>query len=191
MKRTLVVFLTFAMCTAFVPAARADATAAECAEAVKAFQNAGQSAEFFKNSYGYAIYPTIGKAGLGIGGAHGSGCVFVKGNQVAVTTFNQLSFGWQAGAEGFSLITFFQDEKAFKEFASGKFQFGVQASAVAIRTGAAASAGTGGAGTTASAGKADATKGGYQKGVAVFSMIKGGLMYEAVLGGAKLSYKPI
>jgi lipid-binding SYLF domain-containing protein len=172
--------------------ARADATPAECAETAKLFKNAGQSSAYFNKSYGYAIYPTIGKAGLGIGGAHGSGCVFAKGKQVGETTFNQVSFGWQAGAQGYSLIVFLQDERAFKEFTSGNFEFGAKASAVAITAGASAGTGTGGTGAGASATKKDATTaGGFQKGVAPFSIIKGGLMYEAALGGAKFSYKPI
>ena len=172
--------------------ARADATPAECDATAKLFKNAGQSAAYFSKSYGYAVFPTIGKAGLGIGGAHGSGCVFAKGKQVGEATLNQVSFGWQAGAQGYSLIMFFQDERAFKEFTSGNFEFGAKASAVAITAGASAGAGTGGTGAGASVTKKDATTaGGYQKGVAPFSIIKGGLMYEAALGGAKFSYKPL
>ena len=192
MKTLATVVLTLSVCALLTVEARADATAAECAEAATLFKNAGQSAAFFSTSYGYAIFPTIGKAGLGIGGAHGSGCVYAKGKQVGETTLNQVSFGWQAGAQGYSLIMFFQDERAFKEFTSGNFEFGAKASAVAITAGASAGAGTGGTGTGASATKKDATTaGGYQKGVAPFSIIKGGLMYEAALGGAKFSYKPI
>ena len=192
MKTLATVVLTLSVCALLTFEARADATAAECAEAATLFKNAGQSAAFFSKSYGYAIFPTIGKAGLGIGGAHGSGCVYAKGKQVGETTLNQVSFGWQAGAQGYSLIMFFQDERAFKEFTSGNFEFGAKASAVAITAGASAGAGTGGTGAGASAGKKDAkTAGGYQKGVAPFSIIKGGLMYEAALGGAKFSYKPL
>jgi lipid-binding SYLF domain-containing protein len=101
----------------------------------------------------------------------------------------QVSFGWQAGAQGYSLILFFEDERAFKEFTSGNFEFGAKASAVAITAGASVGAGTTGAGAGASGGKKDATTaGGYHKGVAPFSIIKGGLMYEAALEGAKFSY---
>ena len=192
MKTLTIAALTFLACALISVEARADATPAECAEAAKLFKDAGQSAAYFDKSHGYAVFPTIGKAGLGIGGAHGSGCVFAKGKQVGETTLNQVSFGWQAGAQGYSLIMFFQDERAFKEFTSGNFEFGAKASAVAITAGASAGAGTGGTGAGASAGKKDATTaGGYQKGVAPFSIIKGGLMYEAALGGAKFSYKPL
>jgi len=167
----------------------AAADKSECLETVKLFQDAGESASYFGNSYGYAVYPTIGKAGLGIGGAHGSGCVFSKGAMVGKTKMTQVSFGWQAGAQGYSLIIFFEDERAFNEFTSGNFEFGAKVSAVAITAGASAGAGTGGSSAGASGGKKDAkTTGGYQKGLAPFSIIKGGLMYEAALGGAKFSY---
>jgi lipid-binding SYLF domain-containing protein len=107
---------------------------------------------------------------------------------------NQLSFGWQAGAQGYSLIVFFEDDRAFKDFTSGNFEFGANASAVAITAGASAGAGTTGTSAGASAGKNDATtktRTGYDKGIATFSIIKGGLMYEAALAGAKFKYKPL
>ncbi len=116
-------------------AAYADDDASKYAETIKLFQDAGESAGFFKTAYGYAVFPTIGKAGLGIGGAHGSGKVYVHGKPVGTTKMTQLSFGWQAGAQGYSLIIFFEDERAFKEFTSGNFEFGAQASAVAITAG--------------------------------------------------------
>ena len=171
-----------------------DDDAAKCAETLKLFEAAGESANYFKSSYGYAIFPTIGKAGLGIGGAHGSGCVYAKGKQVGTAKMTQVSFGWQAGAQGYSLLVFFEDERAFQEFTSGEFEFGAKASAVAITAGASAGASTSGASSGASAGKKDATTqahGGYEKGMASFSIIKGGLMYEAALGGAKFKYKPL
>jgi len=174
--------------------ARADDDAAKCAETVKLFQDAGESAGFFKNSYGYAVFPTIGKAGLGIGGAHGSGCVYQQGKQVGTAKMNQVSIGWQAGAQGYSLLVFFEDERAFKDFTSGNFEFGAKASAVAITAGASASAGSTGTSSGASAGKKDATtqtRTGYENGMASFSIIKGGLMYEAALGGAKFKYDPL
>jgi lipid-binding SYLF domain-containing protein len=174
--------------------ARADDDAAKCAETAKLFQDAGESAGFFKNSYGYAVFPTIGKAGLGIGGAHGSGCVYQQGKQVGTAKMNQVSIGWQAGAQGYSLLVFFEDERAFKDFTSGNFEFGAKASAVAITAGASAGASTSGTSSGASGGKNDATtasRTGYEKGMASFSIIKGGLMYEAALGGAKFKYEPL
>jgi lipid-binding SYLF domain-containing protein len=192
MKRILSALSAIALVVAFGSAAYAEAGQKDCEEAAKLFRDAGESAAFFGKSYGYAVYPTIGKAGLGIGGAHGSGCVFAKGAMVGTTKMTQVSFGWQAGAQGYSLIIFFEDERAFNEFTSGNFEFGAKASAVAITAGASAGAGTGGSSAGASGGKKDATTvGGYNKGLAPFSIIKGGLMYEAALGGAKFSYKKL
>ena len=194
MKRLFAVLMSMAVVSMFGSPAHADDAAGDCAEAVKLFKDAGESAGYFKNSYGYAVFPTIGKAGLGIGGAHGSGCVFRQGKQVGTAKMSQVSFGWQAGAQGYSLLVFLEDERAFNEFTSGNFEFGAKASAVAITAGASASAGTSGTSAGASGGKKDATtktRTGYEKGVASFSIIKGGLMYEAALGGAKFKYKPL
>jgi lipid-binding SYLF domain-containing protein len=193
MKRLFAVLMSVALSSMVGSLARADNDPSECVETTKLFQDAGQSADFFKNSYGYAVFPTIGKAGLGIGGAHGSGCVYAQGKQVGESKMNQLSFGWQAGAQGYSLIVFFENEKAFKDFTSGNFEFGAKASAVAVTAGASAGAGTSGASAGASGGKSDATtkSRGYDNGIASFSIIKGGLMYEAALAGAKFSYDPL
>jgi len=189
MKHSALTSLFAAACLlAFAGPAQAD----KYTETAQLFRDAGESAAYFGSSYGYAVFPTIGKAGLGIGGAHGEGRVFVGGKAVGETKMTQLSFGWQAGAQGYSMIIFFQDKRAFDEFTSGNFEFGAQASAVAITAGAQAGAGTGGATAGASGGKKDATTvGEYKKGVAPFVIIKGGLMYEAALSGAKFSYKPI
>ena len=193
MKRLFAVLMSIAMSSVLGTPAHADDETKDCVATLKLFQDAGESAGFFKKSYGYAVFPTIGKAGLGVGGAHGSGCVFAQGKQVGTAKMNQLSFGWQAGAQGYSLLVFFEDERAFKEFTSGNFEFGAKASAVAITAGASAGASTGGAAAGASGGKHDATtKGaGFTKGMASFSIVKGGLMYEAALGGAKFKYKAL
>ncbi len=194
MNRLIATVMTVATGLMFGTLARADDDAAKCAETVKLFEAAGESATFFKKSYGYAVFPTIGKAGLGIGGAHGSGCVFRQGKQVGTAKMTQVSFGWQAGAQGYSLLVFFEDDRAFKEFTSGEFEFGAKASAVAITAGASAGATTSGTSTGASAGKKDATTqahGGFERGMASFSIVKGGLMYEAALGGARFKYEAL
>ena len=194
MKRLIAIVMSVAVSSMFGSLAHAADDAASCAEANKLFQDAGQSASYYKGSYGYAVFPTIGKAGLGIGGARGSGCVFQGGKQVGTATMTQVSFGWQAGAQGYSLLVFFEDDRAFKEFTSGNFEFGAKASAVAITAGASAGAGTTGTSSGASGGKNDATtqtRTGYENGMASFSIIKGGLMYEAALGGAKFKFKPL
>jgi len=159
-------------------------------DTLKVFKEAGQSASFFSNSYGYALFPTIGKGGFGIGGAHGAGRVYKQGNFIGDTTMTQLSFGLQAGGQAFSQIIFFQDKRALKEFTSGNFEFGAQASAVAITAGAQASTTTTGTSAGSSGGKNNAkTVGKYSKGMATFTVAKGGLMYEASVGGQKFTYK--
>ena len=148
--------------------------------------------EFFENSYGYAVFPTIGKGGIGIGGARGKGRVYAGGEHVGNTTMTQLTVGLQLGGQAYSQIIFFEDKRALEEFTSGNFEFGAQATAVAITAGVSASAGTSGAdaGASATGGHTGKAAGGYYKGMAVFTLSKGGLMYEASIGGQKFSYKP-
>ena len=134
---------TFLVVAALLLAA-GPALADKYSDTVSLFKNAGQSAAFFGKSYGYAVFPTIGKAGLGIGGAHGDGRVYQQGKYVGDTKMTQLSIGFQAGAEGFSEMIFFQDKRAFDEFTSGNFEFSAQAQAVAITAGASAQSSTGG-----------------------------------------------
>ncbi|HKE43200.1 MAG TPA: YSC84-related protein [Steroidobacteraceae bacterium] len=163
----------------------------EYADTIKVFQNAGQSGAFFKKSYGYAVFPTIGKGGVGIGGAHGKGRVYAGGKYVGDTSMTQLTAGFQLGGQAFSQMIFFEDKRAFDEFTGGNFEFGAQATAVAITAGASVGATTTGSSAGASGGKNDAaTVGGYYKGMAIFTVAKGGLMYEATVGGQKFNYKP-
>ena len=164
--------------------------AGEYEDTVKVFANAGESGDFFDKSYGYAIFPTIGKGGIGLGGAHGKGRVYAKGKHVGDTTMSQVTFGFQLGAQAYSQIIFFEDQRAYKEFISGNFEFGAQATAVAITAGASATASTTGTSSGTSGGKNDAnTVGKYRKGLAVFTVAKGGLMYEASIGGQEYQYK--
>ncbi len=159
-------------------------------DTIKVFSNAGESGDFFANSYGYAIFPTIGKGGIGIGGAHGTGRVYEQTKYVGDTSMTQVTIGLQLGGQAYSQVIFFQDQRAFKEFTSGNFEFGAQATAVAITAGASASTSTSGSSAGASGGQNDAnTVGKYSKGVAVFTVAKGGLMYEASIGGQKYTYK--
>jgi lipid-binding SYLF domain-containing protein len=187
--------------TSTAPAA-SDAQAAEpedvpegkYAETIDVFKQAGASSTFFDKAYGYAVFPTVGKGGLGVGAARGKGEVYVGGNHVGNATLTQISVGLQAGGQAFSEIIFFEDKRAFDEFASGNFAFGAGVSAVAITAGASAGAGTtGGAAAGASATKNAATTAGtgYYKGMAVFTVAKGGLMYEAAIGGQKFKYEAV
>jgi lipid-binding SYLF domain-containing protein len=183
--------LVFPSLLVLVAAAAAPALGATDAETVKIFQDAGQSGGYFAKSYGYAVFPSIAKGGLGVGAAHGKGHAYVKNKVTGEVTMNQVSVGLQAGGEAYAEIIFFEDQRAYDDFTSGNFEFSAQAQAVAITAGASASAGTTGTTSGASASKADATTaaGGYQKGMAVFTVAKGGLMYEASIGGQKFKFK--
>jgi lipid-binding SYLF domain-containing protein len=153
------------------------------------FSESGRLAPYFADAFGAAIFPTVGKAGVGVGGAHGKGWVF-RGTQIVGETYlNQVTVGFQLGAQTFSQMIFFETEEAFNNFTSGNFEFGAQASAVALTAGASAQASTAG-GASAGAGSAQAKKN-YTDGMAVFTVAKGGLMYEASLGGQKFSYRPL
>lgn len=188
MKIRLRTLLALGLLSAAISPALADSYS----DALKTFKNAGASGKFFNDSYGYALFPSIGKGGIGIGGAHGSGRVYVNAGQVGTTKMTQVTVGFQFGGQAYSQIIFFQDKRAFDEFTIGNFEFGAQANAVAITAGATAQASTGGTGAGASTSKKNAaTAGKYQHGMAVFTVAKGGLMYEASLGGQKFSYQPL
>lgn len=160
-------------------------------ETIDLFKHAGQSAAFFNNSYGYAVFPNIGKGAFIVGGAYGAGRVYEQGKYVGDSKLMQVSVGFQAGGEGYSQIVFFQDKRAFDEFTKGSFEFDAGVRAVAITASAGGQAGTAGASGDVSAGKKDAaTAGKYYKGMAVFTIVKGGALYQASLGGQKYSYKP-
>ena len=161
-------------------------------ETISLFKNAGDSAAFFPRSYAYAVFPTIGEGGFILGAAHGKGRVYVNGILTGDASMTQLSAGFQAGGKAYSEIIFFEDKRALDEFESGSFEFAAGVSAVAVTAGANASAGTTGAESGASGGKKDATTNspGYQKGMAVFTITKGGLMYTAAVAGQKFTYEP-
>jgi len=147
---------------------------------------------FFKNSYGYAVFPTVGKAGMGIGGSFGTGQVYQGGKVTGETSLIKATIGFQLGGQAFSQMIFFEDKRAYDEFTSGEFEFDASASAVAITAGVQAKGGTQGATAGASAGPATGkqAKTSYHKGMVVFVHTKGGLMYEATIGGQKFSFKP-
>jgi len=126
---------------------------------------------FFDDSAAYAVFPTVGKGGIGIGGARGKGLVIVDGKVDGRTTLTQISIGLQLGGQKYSEFIFFLDEAALQQFRRGNFEMGAQASAVAVTFGASADAD-------------------YDKGVAVFTIVGGGLMYEAAIAGQKFSYEP-
>jgi lipid-binding SYLF domain-containing protein len=166
------------------------ASANKYVDTIALFKNAGESSAFFSTAYGYAVFPTIGKGGLIVGGAHGSGHVYEKGKYIGNTSVTQISVGFQAGGQAYSQIVFFEDKRALDEFTNGNFEFEAGVSAVAITAAASASAGTQGADAGASGGKRDATTVGsaYYKGMKVFTIVKGGAMYQATVAGQKFTF---
>jgi len=170
-------------------AAHAAGHAAAYQRTLDAFKNASQSADFFKNSYGYAVFPTVGQGSFIVGAAHGDGRVYVHGVRVGTTAVTQLSVGFQAGGQAYSEIIFFKDQQALDAFESGNFQFGAGVSAVVITAGASASADTSGTQASASGGQNNAhVAGAYNNGVVVFTIVKGGLEGGASVEGEKFSF---
>ncbi len=160
-------------------------------ETATLFHKSNQSAEFFDSSYGYAVFPTILKGGAGIGAAHGTGNLYSHGHRLGHVSMTQVSVGAQLGGEGYSEIIFFRDKAALDDFTSGNFEFSADAGAVAITAGADVSVGTTGLDTSASATKKRAdTDSSYNHGMAVFTIAKGGLMYNVTVAGQKFSYSP-
>ncbi len=142
------------------------------AETIAAFKAKDPGIQrFFDKAVGYAVFPSVGKGGIGIGGAHGKGLVFSNGVPIGRSSLSQLTIGFQLGGQVYSEIIFFKDSVALEDFKRGNFEMGAQVSAVALTAGA----------------SADTS---YNGGVAVFTMAKGGLMYEASVGGQKFTYKP-
>jgi lipid-binding SYLF domain-containing protein len=168
------------------------ASANSYTDAIATFKNAGESGSFFEKSYAYAVFPNVGEGAFIVGGTLGKGRVYVHGAHVGDSKMGGISLGFQAGGKVYSEIIFFEDKRALEEFESGSFEFSAGASAVAITAAAGASAGTNGAQANASGTVQNATTvGGYVKGMAVFTIAKGGLMYAAAIGGQKFSYTPL
>lgn len=181
----------FLACVALALAAPV-ALADRYTDTIALFRHAGQTAEFFKTSYGYAVFPMVGKAGFVVGGAHGNGRVYRQGRYIGDTSLTQVSVGFQLGGQAYSEMVFFEDPAALKRFESGNFSLSADVSAVAITASASATAGTAGTTAGASGTETHATAAGhYQNGVAVFTIAKGGLMYQAAVAGQKFSFKPV
>lgn len=128
--------------------------------------------QIFKDkAYGYAVFPRVTKVGIGIGGAAGRGIVFKNHKVIGSSSLKQASIGLQLGGQQYSEVIFFENKKAYDHFINGNLKFDAQASAVAITVGASVNVA-------------------YHNGVAVFTRVKGGLMYEASIGGQHFSFKP-
>ena len=167
--------------------------AEEYSKTIETFKKSSAVQPFFKNAYGYAVFPTVGKGGFLIGGAYGSGQVYRQGKVTGSTKLFKGTIGFQLGGQAFSEIIFFKDKRAYDDFASGNFEFDASASAVAITAGVQAKAGTDGATAGVSTGQVTGTqaKTSYMRGMAVFIQTIGGLMYEAAIGGQKFTYASI
>ncbi len=140
---------------------------AKAQTAIAAFKESDPSIQkFFDAAAGYVVIPTVAKAALGVGGARGKGLLYESGAPTAVVTLTQLSFGFQGGGQAYSEFIFFEDAATLETFKQGNFELNAQASAVAIKTGASADAA-------------------FKGGMAIFTQAKGGLMYEAAVGGQK------
>ena len=158
---------------------------------IKVFRNSPATAKFFKHSYGYAVFPAIGKAGYVIGGSYGTGQVYRGGKVTGKTSVIAGSIGFQIGGEVFSEIIFFKDKRAYNEFTSGNFEFGADAQAVAITAGAQAQAGSAGTSAGANAGPKSGAQAenDYVGGSAPFVHTTGGLMVGVSVGGQKFTFE--
>jgi len=176
----------------FSGAALAGRKVEDYSKTINLFRENETVAPYFKSAYGYAVFPTVAKGGLGIGASHGKGQVYRGGKVTGFTSLTSVSIGFQAGGQAFSQIIFFKDKSAYENFTSGNFEFDANASAVAITASAQASGSTAGSTASAGAGGTAGTQANadYRKGMLVFTIAKGGLMYEVSIGGQKFSYKP-
>ena len=126
----------------------------------------------FDKAYGYVIFPNVGKGGLGIGGAAGNGVVYEHNKRIGMAKLSQVSIGFQAGGQAYREVIFFETKNEMDRFKESRFEFSAQASAVAVTEGASANVK-------------------YTNGVMVFTMQKGGLMYEASVGGQKFKFNKL
>ena len=170
--KIMIALVAIGVCGSLSLARAADKMDEEVKEAIEAFKKADKDIEeFFKSAKGYAVFPGVAKGGIGIGAARGKGQVFEGEKQVGNATLTQASIGFQLGGQVYSEVIFFETEKALEDFKASKMEFSAQVSAVAAAEGASKNAK-------------------YQLGVAVFTLAKGGLMYEASVGGQKFKFEP-
>jgi lipid-binding SYLF domain-containing protein len=156
------------------------------------FKSAPAVKPFFDTAYGFAVFPTVAKGGIIVGAAYGKGRVYRGETATGTATLEKMTIGLQLGGQAFSEIIFFQDKRAYDEFIDGSFEFDANASAVAITAGAQAQAGSMGSTAGASAGPATGAQAttSYRSGMAIFVHAKGGLMFEAAIGGQRFTVEP-
>lgn len=142
-------------------------------EAKKEFiKSDGLIKNLFNNAYAYVILPNVGKGGLGIGGAAGNGAVYQSGSVIGMAKMTQVTIGFQGGGQAYREVIFFETKADLDRFKENRFELSAQASAVALTSGASANAK-------------------YTNGVMIFTQAKGGLMYEASIGGQKFKFREI
>lgn len=132
----------------------------------------GLMKNLFERSYGYVIFPNVGKGAIGVGGAAGNGTVYERGKNIGKAKMLQVSAGFQFGGQAYREVIFFENKEALDRFKDNKFEFSGQFSAIAAKEGA----------------SADVK---YRDGVMVFTQGKDGLMLEAAVGGQKFTYTPM
>jgi lipid-binding SYLF domain-containing protein len=184
--RFLVLLVVTVLVSGFSNLARADSYS----HSIEVFKKSPVVQPFFENAYGYAIFPIVGKAGIVVGAAYGKGKVYRGERLTGTARLYKATIGFQLGGQVFSEIIFFEDKRVYDEFASGNFEFDAAASAVVITAAVQTKIGTQGVTGGASAGPATGIQGRtkYSRGMAVFVHIKGGLMFEAAIGGQKFSF---
>ena len=172
MRPSALAFAVVSLAASTVLAADDNTLIADARATIQTFKKTDPKLDkFFGSAAGYAVFPTIAKGAMVVGGAGGDGVLFVAGQPVGKSSMGQASIGFQLGGQTYSEIVFFETPSALNDFKKGNFALAAQASAVALSAGAAASAK-------------------YEKGVAIFTATKGGLMYEASVGGQKFGYQP-
>jgi len=192
-KRCLAVIAVMSLLGSIAPTAEAREVK-DYSQTINDFKQISVVAPFFNNAYGYAVFPTIGEGGLGVGASHGKGQVYRGGKVIGFTSTTDISIGAQAGGKAYSQIIFFQNEAALNRFTKGNFEFAASASAIAVQASAEATASTEGTGAVASGskkGEKAAAGAEYKEGMAIFTMAKGGLMYAATIAGQKYTYNPV
>lgn len=166
MKTKFTIIALFVFAFSFSSYAQKDVSD-KSAEAIKEFKQTNDKiTKYFNTAYGYAVFPSIGKGGLGVGGAAGNGTIYKGGAIVGDCKMSQVTIGFQAGGQAYSEVIFFKDADAFNRFTGDKFEFSAQASAVAVTAGASFDVD-------------------YRDGILIMTHAKGGLMYEASVGGQK------
>lgn len=181
MLRTLSLFITATAVSLVLSACstaprsvegRADIRQDSDGAVIKAKANDPSMTKVLNDAHGSAVFPKIGKGAVGVGGAYGKGVLFQDGQVVGYCDVSQASVGLQLGAQTYTEIICFEDQKSFDRFKTGNFAFDAQATAVALKSGAGANAK-------------------YSNGVAVFTMDEAGLMLEAAIGGQKFGYQAL